>query len=288
MFAGRLGSKFALRKRVRDLFTRSPFVRDPAGATSVTDSTPYTAVCERAARDPAAFATFKSHPDYTPVLEHVTCAQGAEYLRIALEQSPSLEPLLERFRENDRLGGPQTCDYGAFGPFSPTTLRYVKVVSDLLTLFGSLEELTIIEIGAGYGGQCYVTSAAAHPRSYTLVDLDPCLALQRAYLAELGVSNVLFRSAEELASDGRYDLVVSNYAFSECARATQEDYLDQVLQRSGRGYVTCNWITPAAFRSMTADELLAAVPRSRLLPEVPLTAPDNQVWVWGPEKAPPI
>lgn len=282
MSGNRLRSRTAFRKRARDLFAWSSFIQDPAGhRTSVTDGTSYTTVCERAAHDPDAFATFKSHPDYTPVLEHVTCAQGAQYLRIALEQSPPLEPLLERFRENDRLGGPQVCDYEAFGPFSPTTLRYIKVVSDLLTLFGSLEGFTIIEIGAGYGGQCYVTSTAAHPRYYILIDLDPCLALQRAYLAQLGVSNVLFGPAEELASEGRYDLVVSNYAFSECTRATQEDYLTRVLQRSERGYITCNWIAPGPFRSMTPDELLAAVPGSRLLPEVPLTAPDNQIWVWG-------
>jgi hypothetical protein len=255
------------------------------GRTSVTDDGAYTRVCDRASRDPAVFASFKRHPDYTPVLEHVTRDEGADYLRLALELTPSFASLLDRFRDNDRLGAPHTWDYGEHGIFSPTTLRYVKVMSDLGALFGSLDGFRIIEIGCGYGGQCFTIHVASQPRSYMLVDLDPCLRLQQIYLSELGVKNVSFVPAGQVPEDGAFDLVVSNYAFSECTGAVQRDYLARVLRRANRGYLTCNWISPPHFRSLAPDDLLVAVPGSKFLPETPMTAPDNRIWVWGANEA---
>lgn len=278
----RARSRLALRGRADRLLAPLRAVLDRArGRTSVTDRGAYTQLCDRAARDPRVFASFKNQRSYTEVLEHVTCSMGAEYLRITLEQTPEFGALLERFRENDRLGEPQTCDYGEHGRFSATTLRYAKVSSDLGTLFGSLDGLRIIEIGAGYGGQCFITGLVSSVRSYTIVDLDPCLRLQKTYLGQLGVTNVHFVSPDAVAEDGVYDLVVSNYAFTECVREVQEVYLARVLGRSTRGYVTCNWISPRQFRSLMPEELTAAIPGSRFLPERPLTAPANRIWHWG-------
>jgi Methyltransferase domain len=275
----RLRSRLALRERAH--LRLEPLLDKMRGRTSLTDDQSYPDLCERASSDPEVFATFKRHPAYTPVLEHVTCDEGRTYLEIALQQTPHFASLLETFRENDRFGDPQTCDYGGNGRFSPTTLRYVKVASDLASFFGSLDGYTILEIGCGYGGQCFVTNRAFAPSSYTLVDLEPCLRLQRTYLERLGVPNTRFATAAELPDDGQYDLVISNYAFTECVRGVQNDYLDRVLRRAARGYVTCNWISPPRFKALTPDELLAAIPGSRFVDERPLTAPANKIWVWG-------
>ncbi len=273
--------RFALRTWSRQLVSPLRTVIDRVNRrTSVTDERAYTDVCEHAARDPAMFASFRRHPAYVRTLEHVTRDQGSEYLQIALEQVPAFVPVLDRFRENDRLGGPKTYEYGEHGQFAPTTLRYVKVLSDLVTHFGSLDGLRIIEIGAGYGGQCAVTNVPFRPSSYALVDLEPCLALQKTYLSQLGIASVHFLSANTLPTDGTYDLVVSNYAFSECVREVQEDYLARVLRRASRGYLTCNWISPRGFRSLSPNELLKAIPGSRFLPEIPKTAEGNRIWVW--------
>jgi putative sugar O-methyltransferase len=277
-----LRAKLAIRRRAGVLLAPVAQVTDRIkGTTSATDASPYTRLCDRAATDPAVFATFKRHPDYVRVLEHVSRDEGAEYLRIALEQTPAFDTLLDRFRENDRLGGPQTFEYGGHGVFSPTTLRYVKVLSDLVALFGTIDRLSIVEIGAGYGGQCFVTKSGSSPESYKLVDLDPVIRLQRAYLEALDVASVEFVVAGELTTDLASDLVVSNYAFTECVREVQENYLSRVLQQAPRGYVTCNWTSRRHFRSLSPEELLEAIPGSRFLPEVPLTAPKNRIWVWG-------
>ena len=251
------------------------------GRTSASDQKLYTELCARAAQDPATFASFKAHPDYTEVLEHVTCSQGQEYLRIALQQTPALEAHLSRFRKNDTVGSPGTCDYGGHGTFSPTTLRYIKVLSDLITMFGPLDGLNIIEIGGGYGGQCFITASMFRLASYTIVDLAPCLRLQGTYLTQLDVQNVHFVQGDQLPAAESYDLAISNYAFSECTRKIQETYLTHVLARAARGYLTCNWFSPRHFRSFGPSDLLEAIPMSRLLPEEPLTAPENRIWIWG-------
>jgi hypothetical protein len=278
-----LRRRLALRTRLRRALGRRapPPAAAPEGRTSVTDHVGYTAFCAAAAGQSEVFAAFKGSPVYREVLEHVTPEQGKIYLARVLEQSPELVPLFDRFRENDRLGSPATYDYGEHGRFSPTTLRYAKVLSDLLLLFGRPDGWTIAEIGCGYGGQCFVVSTAAKPASYALIDLDECRALQRVYLERLGVAGTQFPSPDELDPDASYDLVISNYAFSECRREVQQHYLDSVLGRARRGYVTCNWIAPPGYETFTRDELLEALPGSTFLPEVPRTAPANALLVWG-------
>jgi putative sugar O-methyltransferase len=233
-----------------------------------------------AAEDATRFATFKQDPEFRVVIENLTCDHGRRYLETALDQTPSLVRHLELFRDNDRVGSPRTCSYGDHGSFSPTTLRYVKVLSDLTRLFGSLEGARIVEIGGGYGGQCHIILAVAKPASYTLVDLQPVLALQRRYLQELGVANVRFETADDLEPDRDYDLVISNYAFSECSRRVQRHYIERVLGRSARGYITCNWFR-SRFVSLTSKELLSAVPGARYEPDRPVINSRTSIMVWG-------
>lgn len=91
------------------------------------------------------------------------------------------------------------------------------------------------------------------------MDLEPVLLLQRRYLRKLGVNQVSFATADELDSARDYDLVISNYAFSECTRPVQQRYIKQILARSVRGYIICNWFL-GRLVPMTPAELLAAVP----------------------------
>jgi putative sugar O-methyltransferase len=248
--------------------------------SSISDEGAYRDFCRRAASDEATFGTFRRSPVYTRVLEHVTESLGRAYLDTALKQSPGLDQYLEKFRSNDSIGTPKTHRYAPYGEFSPTTLRYVKVLSDLQSLFGSLDGLRIVEIGVGYGGQCKVIHDVYRVASYTLIDLAPCLELVRAYLNRLQVPDVSLRTAEELDPKSSYDLAISNYAFSECRRDVQDLYLDVVLRRSTRGYVTCNAISDWTFNSYSKRDLLLSITGSNEAPEAPLTYRGNFVWSW--------
>ena len=248
--------------------------------TSISDETPYPAFCARAAERDDVFARFRREPVYTFVLEHVGPELGAQYLAHALGHTPELAEHFERFRTSELHGGPVTHPFPPYGELSPTTLRYVKVLSDLIQLFGPLTDMRVAEIGGGYGGQCKILEDVYRVRDYLIVDLAPCLALAGRFLERCRVPTFTLKTADRLPADGSYDLVISNYAFTECTRSVQETYLERILRRSRRGYITGNVIAPRSYRGYGRDELQKLLAPARVLPEEPLTYEGNYVLVW--------
>lgn len=249
--------------------------------TSISDAGLYPLFCQMAAADQVVFARFRRSLIYRDILEHVTRKQGKQYLA-EIERSGFLQSQLHGLLESDTVGDPYRYAYGSYGLASPSTLRYLKVASDLALLFGSLKNMTVAEIGIGYGGQCRVLTSAWHISRYRLFDIPEVLALAHRFLE---VSGVDLRQID--ACDGRSpqssnsDLLISNYAFSELHRGVQEMYWDKVVRNSSRGYVTYNHITPDECGSLTASEFAARIPGAQVLPETPLTHPGNVIVAWG-------
>ena len=266
-----------MRSFIKALFTRDKF---SSGPTSLSDFMGYREVCINAAHEERAFQTFRTNPIYNKILEHVPKEQGFDYLNL-IKEDPEIFQKIGEFKKNDNYGGPRKSDYPAIGPVSPTTLRYIKVLCDLKKYFGSLDDLRICEIGVGYGGQCRIIDAFFQPAKYVLVDLSPTLALARRYLENYPLRSVVeFRTLNELAKEG-YDLVISNYAFSELVRSVQDVYLDKVIEESNQGYLTYNQITPPEFGSYSAEKLCELIPGSRISDEKPLTHSGNCIISWS-------
>jgi hypothetical protein len=249
-------------------------------STSVSDNQAYPQLCLQASNDDRVFDSFRRNPIYNEILEHVSEDQGEAYLEI-ISRDAEIFGAMSRFKENDDFGNPRTFEYPSIGRISPSTLRYVKVLADLKTHFKTLDNFDICEIGVGYGGQCRIINAYFKPASYCLVDIGPALALARRYLDNYVLpTEVSYATMDDLAPRD-YDLVISNYAFTELPRSIQDVYLGKMILRSRRGYVTYNEITPAEFNSYKATELLAIIPNSRINKEEPLTSPRNCIIVWG-------
>lgn len=249
-------------------------------ATSISDDQAYPQVCLTASNSYRHFNRFRRNPIYTLILEHVTKIHGQAYLEVVSEDC-EIFSAIEEFRKNDRYGGPRTFNYPGVGKISPTTLRYVKVLCDLKRLFQTLDGMRICEIGVGYGGQCRVLNVYFQPTSYCLIDIQPALALTRRYLDNFLLPSALtYLTVNELTCQ-EYDLVISNYAFSELRRDIQEAYLHKVVLNSRRGYITFNDIAPSEFGSISSNELLALIPGAKIINEVPLTHPNNKIIVWG-------
>jgi hypothetical protein len=265
-------------KAIRSVLSKT-FGRKCA-STSISDNGSYPAFCLQASVDSDTFSTFRKNPTYTAILEHVTEEQGARYLEHIMS-TPGLLHAMEEFRKNDNVGSPHTYCYSVVGRFSPSTLRYVKVLGDLTSFFGALDKRRICEIGIGYGGQCRVIDAFYRPASYVLVDITPALALARRYLASFQMSTQLEYMVSDALPDSTYDLVISNYAFTELPRPLQNQYLEKIILRSDAGYITYNEISPSQFRSYSAEELLRIIPGARRFEEKPLTHPNNCILVWG-------
>ena len=143
------------------------------------------------------------------------------------------------------------------GMISPSTLRYIKVLADIKNNFETADQLDICEIGIGYGGQCRIINAYFKPATYCLVDIQPALALTKRFLDNYILHSTLtYKTMNELGQRD-YDLVLSNYAFTELPRTIQDIYLNKVILNSKRGYITYNEITPNEFDSYKSGELVA-------------------------------
>lgn len=255
-------------------------------AKSISEKMPYPAACIEAVNNEDAFSQFKRHPDYREVLEHVSYEQGLEYLKIIREKYPEVLYYCDQFRQNDLLGNPHTYDYEDIGHFSPTTLRYMKVAGELKQMLGDkLKQMHIVEIGGGYGGQCKILSDLCGFASYTIVDLEACVALSKKYLNRLGINNVSFIANTAFAQTGPYDLVISNYAFSELDGDEQAEYLDKIICNTPYGYMTMNFLEPSGNRFSIEDLISYFCQHDRkgiAQAETPLTYHSNLLLTWKP------
>ena len=248
-------------------------------STSLSDNQTYPQVCIQASNDYRLFNNFRRNPIYNQILEHVSEKQGSKYLQVISNDSDILAAI-NKFKLNDNYGNPRMYKYPNIGMISPTTLRYIKILADIKRQFQTLDNLNICEIGIGYGGQCRIVNAYYKPATYCLCDIQPALALAQRFLDNYLLNSVLIYKTMNELDQRDYDFVLSNYAFTELPRTIQEVYLNKVILRSKRGYITYNEITPKEFNSYKLDELIAMIPGSKILKEEPLTHPKNCIIVW--------
>lgn len=216
--------------------------------TSCSDNGTYPDFCLKASSQENIFNCFRRHPVYTQVVETVPRKGGKDYLKLALKFNPKITKHLDKFATSERIGSPKTYKYrtsflGKNYTFSPTTLRYVLVLSQLVHFFGDLNNFNIVEIGVGYGGLCKVIADLFPSAKYTLVDLPEALSLSQKFLTHFDVKNVQYLDATHIPTQISYDLCISNYAFSELSRDIQDLYFQNILKNSKCGYMLCNFKT---------------------------------------------
>lgn len=256
------------------------------GLRSDSDNGAYVAFIEQALVDQAIFARFKQSPVYQQILEHTSEVLGREYLKIIDEKMPGWLESLDKFSVNDLVGGAHVVQFSERCRLSPSTLRYVKVAADLTSLFGErLQGMHVAEIGVGYGGQRLVLDQLYRFKSYDMFDLPPVLGLVSKYLeSHLLQSSYQPKTLNTHDGEKSYDLVISNYAFSELPAPVQRMYVEKVLKRAARGYLTMNSGRPDSVFSkgkMSLEEIQELIPGTQILEEKPYSAPGNYLLVWG-------
>jgi putative sugar O-methyltransferase len=181
---------------------------------------------------------------------------------------------------NDEQGSPTKEKY-SFGEYSPTTLRYFKVSSDINYCFGDTSEMNIVEIGGGYGGQCMVHGAMFGFNSWTIVDLPEVIKLQKRYLHDK--SNINYISCYDVTDNINCDLTISNYAFSEVIREYQDKYIDAYMSNKEKIYMTVNFIPQhnKIYETMYNKDELSNRLNLSIFNEVPNTHPQNAIVVRG-------
>lgn len=193
------------------------------------------------------------------------------------------------FLQSDSIGNPFIAEYKfdeqqIIG--SPTTLRYIKVLIDVISLFDVNKFKTVTEIGIGYGGQCRVLKNALQIERYNLIDLPEVIALTEKFLTALNQKGDLrYIDGTHLYQDVPCDFFISDYAFSELARPVQDMYFDRVLSKAKAGYVTWDgdyFASYDMYSGYTLDEFVSKIPGAKVFPEYPVTtSQDNRLVVWG-------
>lgn len=218
----------------------------------------YIQSCNDFVLDDELFERFKQDPRYTPILEHV----GKEESELLISEMKSkdriTQKILKSIKENDRYGSPITYRYDEFGEISPSTIRYTKNCLDILNKFDEkIEYKNVLEIGGGYGGLCKVFSSFVNFDNYYLVDLPEVSELSKKYLNNFGSikNKINYINTENITEVNNLNLVISNYAFSECSIEYQQKYYDLMISNSNLFYMVYNNFTVGNLDSSAFIEL---------------------------------
>jgi phospholipid N-methyltransferase len=250
---------------------------------SKSDNGSYSIAVEEALTNKKKFNNFKSNIFYQVVLEHVSYPQGLEYLNI-IKRDSNLIKNIDKFLINDQIGNPKKYYYEELKTkISPTTLRYIKVASDIKKIFK--DEITdIVEIGCGYGGQYLILDQVMKINHYILMDLPNVNKLIDKYLEHHSLnSSYETKTIDQLQSNKQFDLVISNYAFSELPPQTQISYIKKILLKSKNGYLTMNSGKENSVlkKHLLLEEIKNYIKDITILEEEPNTYEGNYIIIWG-------
>lgn len=259
--------------------------------TSVFDNEWYPEFCYFASRHDDVFKNFKRHPAYTQVVEYFSPEVGQACFEYII-RNRALRLTAEDwifFLQSDSIGNPFIAKYNfddqqVIG--SPSTLRYVKVLIDVVSLFDVEKFKTVTELGIGYGGQCRVLKNALQVERYNLIDLPEVLALTEKFLTALKqTGDIRYIDGTHLYHDVPCDFFISDYAFSELAKPVQDMYFEKVLSKAKAGYVTWDgdyFASYDMYSGYSLEEFVSKIPGAKVFPEYPeTTSPDNRLVVWG-------
>jgi putative sugar O-methyltransferase len=255
-----------------------------SGNLSDSHKTDYLAAVEGLLKNARSFDNFKRNKKYQKILEHVSFSQGLNYLEILKHRDDGiLDAALATVLTSDDVGNPIKYFYdGVDIPLSPTTLRYVKVASDLKGLFGPGVS-RIVEVGCGYGGQTLVNDVLLGYKQAELFDLPVVNQLIDRYLSHFILGGSYRTATLNNINSLECDLVISNYAFSELPFVLQNAYIQKIFANSPKGYLTMN-SGMGGVRSvgkMTLEDLRSKIPSISIFEEQPRTSEYNFIITWG-------
>jgi putative sugar O-methyltransferase len=265
----------------RNAFNSSPFSRSVIKSDS--EGTFYEEAVENILSSESQFKRFRRKYDYREILEHVDFELGKEYFLRIKELDPQLKTAKKGFNRNDSIGSPRSYQYPHFEKISPTTLRYIAVALEIEKEIDFQNIHKIVEIGAGYGGQAAILDKLIPNLEYFIFDLPLVQKLIGKYLSSLGMRNFTHMSLAD-TTNREFDLVISNYAFSELPKNLQIEYLEKVLLKSKNGYLIMNSgrgnSTGRSTGKLSLEEISDRIPGLLVKEEIPLTSPDNYVIYW--------
>jgi putative sugar O-methyltransferase len=157
---------------------------------------------------------------------------------------------ITKIKKNDRIGNPTLHNFKNLEAISSSSVQYTldalsikRLVSKYFT--NELKQISIIEIGAGFGGLCRILSEFIAIQSYTIIDLPEALEIQKMYLQNFPelFNKIIFINALDSGKVSALedpDLVISCAALAELSEEIQLNYNNQVIHKSQLAYISYN------------------------------------------------
>jgi putative sugar O-methyltransferase len=157
---------------------------------------------------------------------------------------------ITKIKKNDLIGNPTLHNFKNLQALSSSSIQYALDALSIKRLVlksfeNDLKQISVIEIGAGFGGLCRILSEFIPIQSYTIIDLPEALEIQKMYLKNYSeiFNKTIFINAldgEKVARLNDPDLVISCAALAELSRETQLDYNNQIIHKSQLAYISYN------------------------------------------------
>jgi hypothetical protein len=193
---------------------------------------------------------FKRNNIYNSILEHVNYQQGADYLKLILDEfNIDIEKIIEFSNMNDKIGNPVICDYGKL-KCSPSSLRYIYhgcLIFNHINKVG-LNNLNIVELGGGYGGLCLCINYFAKYfnitiNKYHIIDLPVVNKLINKYLENFNLNfNIEIHDSNSYGSNINDTnlFMISNYCYSEIDISHRNKYKEILIPKIINGFIIWN------------------------------------------------
>jgi hypothetical protein len=196
---------------------------------------------------------FKSHEDYTYIIESLSYDSGLQYLSFIKIMHPEIDCnlILNYIKLNDKYGKPKKHEYffNSETSFeaSPTSLRYILHALDILKYYKTKNLKNIVEIGCGYGGLFLAINIFAKELNiqidnYFLIDLEDNNKLINMYLMEhSGVIDINYITKKAcnygIDIDSNELFLISNYCFTEIDPVSRNKYVEYLFNKVHSGYI---------------------------------------------------
>ena len=246
----------------------------------------YPEYCKIASEDNEVFQNFRNNSSYTSVLEHVSPQLSKEYYQALKNLNYSDDYIYSICKILDQPGNPRKIKVSnSISELTGSSLRYLYTGLDIKNKLNLKKMINVVEIGAGYGGQSVILDKILPIENYFYVDLKEVNQLIDRFVGNFNVNfNYTFNSLEDKFDyDSEFDLVISNYAFSELPRNLQNLALNKIINNSKNGYMIINShgleknIFLKKYDFHTVDELKKLIPNLLILEEYPQSHKNNKL-----------
>ena len=138
--------------------------------------------------------------------------------------------------------------------FSPTTLRYLAHALWLKKEGFVKKGGTVIELGVGFGGLAAMNAIVSNATTL-MVDLSPVTLAAMRQMNELGLGG--FAATDQGHVMTNDVCFISNYAFTELSRDSQDRYADQYIRHANYGVILSNAdVFAKHMKSRNDDEII--------------------------------